>query len=405
MEKYKLQDHCTVNTNRESDTFVGIQCKDGELCFNFPMGFPKSLDDEECRKDIILVLSSIANTVGREDSELLRDNGHAFVDGFPIQAYFYLISDFIEHGYYKETEVCFRKDKRGKIDWRKTINRIDPCFQSGNAIYLDYIVRKTTINEDEMITLIHKFCVYESFERVGWIFTDILPERPQIKYNQELFKVIITDKLNQTFNDEKRRLFTNMLSIICNERSIDSPKTFMYGTNRYEYVWERMIDSVFGIKNKERFFPRTHWKTQSGIHDNSCLEPDSIMIYGNDVYILDAKYYKYGLTDIPSDLPDSSSINKQITYGEYVASQDEFTDKYDKIYNAFIMPFSSDTQTYKECGIAYSDWKRGNMEYENIVGILVDLKRLIYIYKTNNRAEIPSLAEEILKAFKLCVHK
>ena len=33
----------------------------------------------------------------------------------------------------------------------------------------------------------------------------------------------------------------------------------------------------------------------------------------------DAKYYKYGWTQLPKDLPSSSSINKQISYGEYIA--------------------------------------------------------------------------------------
>ena len=405
MGNYKLKDHCKINTNKNSDTFVGLQCMDGELFFNFPMGFPEledDCDDDEYRKNIILVLDSIANTVNRRESELLRDRGSFFVDSFPLHAYFFLVADFIEHGYYKETDVFYRKSKRGKINWRKTINNINPCFQDGSFIYLDFITKRTSINEDELITSIHKYCVYESFERIGWLFTSNLPERPNIKFNHDLFKTIVTDRLNQTFNDEKRQLFINMLAVIERDRDTDSTKNYMYGTTRYEYVWEKMIDKVFGIPDKERFFPRTYWKTKEGIHNNACLEPDTIMIYGKNVYILDAKYYKYGTTNEPEDLPESTSINKQITYGEFVATSSEIKKQLEPgfiTYNAFLMPYSSEEKTYLNCGIAYSDWKAGNEPYENVVGVLVDLKHLIVLAKTGNKTEIPSLASVIMNAF------
>ena len=45
-----------------------------------------------------------------------------------------------------------------------------------------------------------------------------------------------------------------------------------------------------GISDKQRYFPKTKWKlAHSGKEcDNSKLEPDTIMLYNNNIYVLDA---------------------------------------------------------------------------------------------------------------------
>ena len=89
----------------------------------------------------------------------------------------------------------------------------------------------------------------------------------------------------------------------------DSNKNYRYGTYRFEYVWEKMIDKVFGIENKADYFPKTSWYVKGIRYDNASLEPDTIMLCGNNVYILDAKYYKYGVTGKAWDLPESDLFN------------------------------------------------------------------------------------------------
>ena len=121
-------------------------------------------------------------------------------------------------------------------------------------------------------------------------------------------------------------------------------KQFYFGTDSFEYVWEKLIDRVFGIKDKQNYFPKTRWKLKGKVKENVALEPDSIMLYNNQIYVLDAKYYRYGITGIPIHLPESSSINKQITYGEYIYTQRRFKEQYGEdvpVYNAFLMPYNS----------------------------------------------------------------
>jgi hypothetical protein len=128
----------------------------------------------------------------------------------------------------------------------------------------------------------------------------------------------------------------------------------------------------------------------------------------NDIYILDAKYYKYGVSFNASDLPNSSSINKQISYGEYVATNDEFQDERDRgmqIYNAFLMPFNrtndlfNNHENYQSIGEATADWKHNESEneysFERIQGILVDVKKIISNKIKANNSEIVKLAKAI----------
>ena len=165
-----------------------------------------------------------------------------------------------------------------------------------------------------------------------------------------------------------------MLAIIDFEGDKDSDKNYRYGTYRFEYVWEKMIDKVFGIENKADYFPKTTWYVNDNRYDNASLEPDTIMLYGTDVYVLDAKYYKYGVTGKTWDLPESTSINKQITYGEYIANEDKFKKMHGenmRVYNAFLMPFDSlktkypDNADMLKVGEAVSNWKDNTEEYQD----------------------------------------
>lgn len=165
-----------------------------------------------------------------------------------------------------------------------------------------------------------------------------------------------------------------------------------------------MIDKVFGIENKADYFPKTTWYVNGSKYDNASLEPDTVMLYGTDVYVLDAKYYKYGVTGKTWDLPESTSINKQITYGEYIANEDKFKKKHGenmKVYNAFLMPFCSLKSKYPnnanmlKVGQAVSNWKDNTEEYHKIQGVLLDVKTLMSINVRQEMKEIEKLAKLI----------
>ncbi|MCM1064647.1 MAG: LlaJI family restriction endonuclease [Eubacterium sp.] len=398
-----LFDRCRTNTNIDSDVFVGIRRKDEYYEVNFPLGYHRSEDEKGLRKDILSLMNVLAKHTDKKASEVyvgLDQDGPA---GIPVQAYLFLIKDFFERGYYKERDTYRQIAKRGKIDWSRTIRTQKPLLQENAAYYLDFVVKKNTINEDELITLVHEYCVYESFEKFGWLFTSFVPPKPKIRLHRKMMLVVVNDKLQSTFNDRNRRLFRNMIAVIRAMKD-DAGSDFRYGTYHFEYVWEKMIDRVFGISEKEEYFPKTTWTLADGRkRDNAFLRPDSIMRTDKRVYVLDAKYYKFGWSGMPGHLPESASINKQIAYGEYIAKSEKFMadGEHPMVYNAFIMPYDSHGKKFATgtpmyyIGSATGDWKSNKKKYENVVGILMDVKYLMGIDSRMDRSEILKLAELI----------
>ena len=408
MENFSIRSRCKIHTNVETEHFVGIMCENQDFSIHFPLGFHVSSEEKELRKDIFLLINTISSTVGRRDSEIKEKAQEYNQTEFPFQAYIAVIYDYYSRGYYKERDVQHMVSKRGKIDWNRTIKTQKPYIQDDSVFYLDFVTKRNSIKDNELITLVHEYCVYEAFRKVGWLFTATMPAKPKLKYNEKLFRKVLKDKLGNTFNDKNKELFIHMLAILNYLGEKETKADFRYGTYRFEYVWESLIDRTFGIADKEKYYPKTMWdindfKLEVGEkYDNSSLRPDTIMVHNRNVYVLDAKYYKYGVYRNPNMLPKSTDINKQITYGEYIAEQEKFKKTHGEnyvVYNAFLMPFDSKSKQWEgsqdilRIGCATGNWKKCSKTYEKVQGVLIDLKHLMKMNVRENSDEILRLAQ------------
>lgn len=408
-EHFKLRDHCHVATNEDGDRFVGVKADSTNAMIYFPMGYQLPEDDDELRRDVKNLFEVLAAFTDRNDKVLHMDKFTApqSVD-FPIQAYLNVINYYLDHNgtYYNEIEPVYRVDRRGKPDFKRTIQKCKPIMQDGKIVYLDMVVRDTTPNFNKYITKIHRYCVYESFERIGWLYTTNKPEEPDIAFEKTRFIATLTDKVNSTNKDDDKQLFLSMIAMIefMDNQTID--KQFYFGTDKFEHVWESLIDIVFGETNKQDYFPHGIWTERlaaQGGKSSSALEPDSIMIFNGKFYVLDAKYYRYGTYPElgVSALPHSSDINKQITYGEFVKKRR--TPQGAEVYNAFIMPYNMYTskftslQEYFNIAEATGDWRDTYEYYERVQGIVMDTRHLLKNYMGNHDRDKAKLATEIEK--------
>lgn len=400
-----LNEICKVTNTEQLDDFVGLRFINGKPSVIFPRGFRISKDEQQLRKDIIRLLSTINKFSGRREGEKTKNQAGEIDLNMPIQSYQYIIFDFLANGYYVEKEVHYVENSKGKINWKRTIQKQKPQINNGNVVYLDFITKIDRINENTLITKIHEYCVFESFQKLGWLFlgSDIKPKKPTIKLNKKAFISTLKHELGATFNDNKKLLLQSMINIISNaNEKIDDTFNAAFGVYRFEYIWEGLIDYVFGEDNKDIYFPHAHWHIikGKGYHsESSALEPDTI-IKSDDgkFYIIDAKYYKYGVTGNPLHLPASSSIEKQIVYAEYIEKQ--FGVDNSNIYNAFAMPFQSndEEQPYKFVSVGTGDWKQQVKNYEYVLGILMDTRYIIDTYAKHNLKEIDALTDLIEKS-------
>lgn len=382
-----IRDRCHVNTNDDGDSFVGVKADTDDAIIYFPIGYQLPANDDDLRVDINNLLGVLAAFM-KEDRviEVSKFEAPRTVD-FPMHAYLKVIRSFLRMGrYYIETDPQFRTDTKGKTSWPRTVREQRALVQkNGSLVFTNMTVRSVTPNANKQITQIHRFCVYEAFEKMGWLYVPFMPDKPGPHPGIKESIYILDKKLVATNDDVEQELFNAMrdMLVYIDERSSD--KQYFFGTDFFENVWERMIDKAFGVEDKEQYFPRTRWLLDYGRDkEKRPLQPDTIMIYGDKCYVLDAKLYRYGWDPKPELLPNSADINKQITYGEYIEQTRRLPNE--KLYNAFIMPYNKENNLFMlnsnfgNIGEAVSDWKPNVKNYERIQGIVVDTRYLMYNY-------------------------
>lgn len=406
------------------DKFVGLRFVDGKLSVHFPVGYakPENADDKQIRLDI-LNLISVLSSFGTPESLLHQTDIRikSTQVTFPIHAYLFVINDFLNHGYYKPKEQIYKRASSGKISWSRTIKQVRPQIANENAVYLEFITHRTNHNEAELITLIHKFCVYESFCKLGFLFSSFVPAKPPIVFNKNFFTSILQAKIAHTFNESELLLFKNMLDIILYLDSSSNKENFIFGTNNFHHIWEQLVDSVYGEKDKEKFYPKVYWRLNGIKADFSfgnsekrnSLRPDTIMIQNRGkpeqkIFVLDSKYYQYGATKNPNHLPDSASVVKQLAYAEYIDNTEirsklpedvRFFIKSGNIYNAFIMP--ADNESPENIGYVSAEYvlpqdsEQAEKPYHQIYGILLDTRMLMHSHRPHNIQAIAELAQKI----------
>lgn len=405
---FSLFDACSYNASlSEKDYFVGIKYENESLRINFPLGYKRASTEEELKKDV-LNLIGVLSSLSDANESFIENQKIALKENvvFPIHAYLYLIKDFLTNGYYFEKEVVYTKSSNGK-----TARQVKPLLQDDSVFYTEFITRKVKHNENELISQIHQYCVWESFSKIGWLFSSFVPVKTRIKFNKSLFLSIIKTKLSQTFNEKTMLLFNYMIDVIEFLDKSSESKNFTYGTNEFEYIWESMVDSAFGEKDKTKYYPHCYWEIDGKEYSSdqlefkqSALRPDTIMITdkgteNQKTFVLDSKYYRYGESKQLHHLPMSVSIIKQIAYAEYIEKKEnrgELKHKSKAIYNAFIMPYESKDPSInmKFIGSARTDYKDEDKSYYKIKTILIDTKWLIENHNRNDKM-IKELAELI----------
>ena len=449
-------DFCVYDAWRSSDekkdkSFVGIKIEDNRPKIYFPMGYRASKPPEDICKQDFYQLIAVLNDKSLQSYFSEEDLKKSQLD-FPFYTYLSVLQYYLDFGYFVESETIYKKGFSGKINWPRTIKRIKPQVvkdEEGHdqVVYLNLITRKTSCREDNLITLVHKFCVKESARLIGLLYgvSENEVEEPELIFDYELFAEVIQDKIAATFNDKHLELFHAMLKMVRylgnkeNRGEDGSENEPLFGVNTFAPVWEAMVDKIFGKLPqgvaKDKFNPHLRWndgcrdekldesEEEIVLNDSkrSTLRPDTIMVCGEGTFVLDSKYYKYGLTRFNSHLPGAESVCKQMAYAEYVEThwndilgldssnathfQNDALPK--PIYNAFIMPYCADSGKWdeiaavaelprndvyamKRVGYIYGDWKNvkdENRPYHKIHCILLDMKSVMRNYANNPDAQ------------------
>lgn len=425
-----------LKSAQSGSDFVGIKITENEREITFPMGYVPASEklsaskiEPNERREIIRLINVICSCKNFKKGERISSLNGKTASDFPIKSALFIIEDFLDRGsYYTEKETLYTKSTSGKISWTRTIKNIKPIISESGIAFLNFISRKNRIQENQLITEFHKYCVYKSFELLGFLFTSSLPEKgllqeSNISKNKKYYADFLQEKIDSTHLEASIELFSNMKDFINGFDSESEIKNAAYGTQCFQVVWESLIEKMFSTisqkQKKKYFYPQTRWIFQNGLQKtNASLHPDTIMIQDEKCFIIDAKYYSFvalinqnseNTDDENTDkaqngsIPGSDSIQKQITYAEFIdssidnnkdsESSQKFRFEPQNIYNIFILPESNAEKLFSYKGYATSDWKDNSKNYHKIHAITLDTKFLLENAGKNSSEMKKRLAE------------
>lgn len=396
-------------TGKTDDSFVGLRIKGNDIHFFYPESYRFNEESPEVRMDIIDLLRtiSIAKTSSIEPSK--ANNTTKEQGEFALMSYIWVIRDFLANGFYINREKTYKVNVSGRVDWKRTM-QTQAIVSNGNIIYPNIIVStKNTV--DNLLVDIHKYCVKKSIDFIGWLFnlsSSFIETKPFNAGVKKIYVATIKKELARTFEDDKRIRLKHLLNVVVGLDVNEDNDEFVYGVDSYYYIFERMIDSIFGNINDMRDFnPTAKWQLVRNNYretKSTDLRPDTIIAREDGtVFILDSKFYRFGFTGDERDLPETTSIQKQITYGEYI-KKNVTKVEVKAIYNAFLLPYNKEREMFRSVdniqyiGFAKSMWKENKDGYEIIHTFLIDLKHVVKTWsRLNHYHDVESLVNEILR--------
>lgn len=389
----------------KANDFIGFNIDKSGVTVYAPQSFRK---EDKYKSDLVALLKSISLAKTKE-IEKNKKGSDKSDNIWPVESYLWIVRDYLENGFYYNREKTYSNSNSGKIDWKKTLKQV-PIFSNGNIIY-DKLVTSKMAASNDLVAEIYKLRLKHSVSKIGWLYNfDFHIEAQQFVSVTEMVS-IIKKELDNTFDDIRRMRFNHMLKILnTSEGTKVSSNTYTYGIENYYYVFETMVDMLFdGLdeKKKKQYNPNGYWQLNNqGEKKASSLRPDTILKRDGKTYILDSKMYQFGVTHKIEDLPETQSLQKQITYGDYVSK----IDKTDKVRNAFILPYDKkkefddniDVVRYRDGDLAYVgeahvDWRndKSNSDYDNIYAYLIDFNYLLRNYKRVDYQMIDELCQSI----------
>lgn len=394
-------------TNKVDDSFIGIKIKNNRIDFYYPETY--NFDEssiENSRSDVLAILQTISIAKTHSDSRIKVESSFSNNEAIPLLSYLWIIRDYLMNGFYVNREKVLKKNQRGKVDWKRTLNG-QPIISNGNVVYSDIVVAVKN-DLDNIIVEIHKYCVKKSIDILGWLFgirsSNFVETKPFYKELKYIYTDTLSKELSKTFDDEKKERLKHMLSIVEGLSDNQNENELVYGVDSYHYIFERMINAIFGNRDASKFNPSANWYMKAKGYEpfsSSDLRPDTILIRDNIAYVLDAKFYRFGYTADNKDLPETTSIQKQITYGDFIKNN-KMGDEIQKIRNAFILPYNKCNnklnlnRTLEYIGYSKTDYRKGAEDHEIIHAFLIDLKYVVETWnKRNHGDDVANLVKQI----------
>ena len=256
----KLLKHSIVKTSKGMYKFqyVGIIIID-DIVINC---YPKYITNEDNIEHEFKEIMSVIKKYDRSKDSLGYENlEFDDISYNRLSLMLFFIEDYFENGIYTNIEEILEINGNGEIDWNRTINDNFPLIQKNKPYYIELQTKNNINNVFDYFRLLHEFVVTECskfFEKHELLdlfdLTSVeLSDKCQENFGDIEFILNKIDKqLNIEFNTRKRTLLKLMHNYF-ESKNVFSEGNFLtlYGTPKYEHIWEEMCACVFNNKLDE----------------------------------------------------------------------------------------------------------------------------------------------------------
>ena len=364
-------------------TFVGVIITNGRVLKCFPKYLLNVVAPKTELKQVLKVLEKYNSKeqIVRMQNEA---EGNSAFNMLAVMLFF--LHDYFENGLYANSQDVVEINGNGEILWDKTINGTFAILSQNRPYYTEFLTRKRVNDDYDFFKRLHE-CILtrctselrdadllDLFDITG---VDISDEQIEDFGDKDYLLDRITKELNIQFNTRKQLLLKTMYAYIVNSDSFGDVYGFsLFGTNRFDSVWEKVCAEVIGnqlntivgdlqlpvpladsyvtkkglklieLIEKPQWLGITTDERQFVKEAKDTLIPDHVSIVNIDgdwqFIILDAKYYNIQL-EYDKKLrgqPGIESITKQylyeLAYRPFIDAHKISTTK-----NCFIMPTNS----------------------------------------------------------------
>ena len=366
-------------------SYVGLYCYEGHLVYSLPKyerqynltkperQAPETQPDDGRMETFALLMRVIRRYNASKISEALENELQEQSSDCYLAQLVSMVTDYAEHGEYRDDEQRIALNEQGRILWNRTINCTTPFMQDDEPVYLDTYTSRLVDAEDHFITRLHRVVVKECCRQLQMFGLVELLELPMVDAIEEDAEELgdteyllhcVENELGCQFDSRRRHILHRLKAYLEGEkqRDDDAPEDYFFGCTSFHCVWENVCACTLGMDVKEHYrIKPPEWHLDGpGKATASHLKPDMVFERNGAVYVLDAKYYlpelkkaedKNGKARV-SGLPGVGDVTKQFLYRKAIMKSNALESDAaqtcaKKVYNAFLMPQDTSLESPK----------------------------------------------------------
>lgn len=350
-------------------SFVGIIMVSDKILKCYPKYITEKTEPKEELKQIIKVLKK--NNTDEQKINIFNDESDT-KEFNTLALQLFLLNDYYENGLYTNSNNIIETNGSGEIHWDKTINNTYAVIEEETPYYLELQTRKNIEIENDFFKRLHKIVLKIISEEMKQADLIDLFELTEVDLTEEELSDLgendyilyrIEKELNIQYNSRKQLVLKALDTYIKKKTHLYEIENFsLFGTNKFEDVWESVCSEIFDNKLKSNIselkLPYSRDKEKNMVlqeiiekpiwsitksEPQKTFKPDIISIYRQNeeiqFVILDAKYYNPILEKgcKPQNMPGVEDIAKQYLYQ---LAFNDFLKKHNIkiVRNYFLMP-------------------------------------------------------------------